>query len=243
MGSGETIDAGLPVTAFFTTRHGGVSVGPYGALNLATHVGDTPDAVARNRDLVAERAGAPITFLTAEHGIAVARLTEPLDRAPAADVLVTDTPGVALAAIAADCVPLLLHDSATGAVAAAHVGREGLYLGAVDSAVAALLDLRAAGVSGEISAAIGPAICGACYEVPLEMRERVAERHPAARASTRAGTPSLDLPRATETRLAELGAAQIARQRACTLETPDLFSHRRDGVTGRHAGVIVCEAR
>lgn len=243
MSPSEVIDAGLPVRAFFTTREGGVSTEPYASLNVATHVGDEPDAVSRNRGIAETYAGAPVTFLTAEHGITVAYVTEPLDPAPTADVLVTDAPGIGLAAIAADCVPLLLHDGATGAVAAAHIGREGLFLGAVDAAFAALLDLRGPGEGGEISAAIGPAVCGACYEVPFEMRERVAERHPSARASTRHGTPSLDIPRAIETRLAELGAAQIARQQMCTLETATLFSHRRDGVTGRHAGVIVCEGR
>lgn len=235
------LDAGLPVRAFFTARVGGHSAPPYASLNLAVHVGDRDDAVARNRAEVARRAGAPVTFLDAEHGIRVAEVTAP-DPAPApADVLVTRTPGVALAAIAADCVPVLLHDSATGAVAAAHAGREGVYAGVIDAAVAALLDMRPGRATrGVITAAIGPAICGRCYEVPAELRARVAARHPAAHAVTRAGTPSLDLPRAVEVRLGELGA-EVIRHRSCTAEDPAYFSHRRDGVTGRFAGVVVCE--
>lgn len=235
------ISAELNVRAFFTTREGGVSVAPYESLNVADHVGDNPAAVADNRSRVSQMAHAPVTFLTAQHGITVAHVSQPGQVAPPADVLVTTTPGVALAAIAADCLPVLIHDSASGAVAAAHVGREGLYRGTVDAAVAALLDIRGGWrVPGHMSASIGPGVCGQCYEVPAAMRDRVASRHPVARATTREGTASLDLPRAVEARLGELGFRQIVRHRACTREDPRWYSLRRDGTTGRHAGVIVC---
>lgn len=235
------IHAGLTVRAFFTSRDGGVSHAPYASLNVGSHVGDEPSAVDINRAIVEAEAGAPVAFLNAEHGIRVHRVTDARAPVPVADILVTTTPGVALGAIAADCAPLLLHDRATGAVVAAHVGREGLYRGAVDAAVAALLDLRTGHPDpGLLEASVGPAICGRCYEVPPELQARVAGRHPAARGTTTWGTPSLDLPRAIETRLGELGFIDIVHRRACTFEDPLLFSHRRDGVTGRHCGVIVC---
>ncbi|WP_144018819.1 peptidoglycan editing factor PgeF [Demequina sp. NBRC 110056] len=239
------LDAGLGVRAFFTSRAGGASVAPFDSLNVADHVGDDPAAVARNRETVARHAGAPVTFLSAEHGIAVARISRPGEVAQTADALVTDVPGVALAAIAADCVPVLMHDPTTGAVAAVHAGREGLFSGVIDNAVASLLDIRGVGRhsrgAGGMHASIGPSVCGRCYEVPAEMRARVAARHPSAFTSTRTGTPSLDLGRAIETRLSQLGFEQIIRSRLCTVETDTLFSHRRDGVTGRFAGVVVCE--
>ena len=235
------IDAGLEVRAFFTTREGGISAGPYGSLNVADHVGDQPRDVATNRRIVAELAGAPVTFLRAEHGIRVARVHTPGESPPMADALVTDVPGIAIAAIAADCVPVLLHDAASGAVAAIHAGREGLFAGVIDAAIAELLDVRAGWPGhGPISASIGPAICGRCYEVPEDLRARVGARHPAALATTAAGTPGLDLPRAVEVRLGELGIERIVRNPACTAESAHLFSHRRDGVTGRFAGVVVC---
>lgn len=236
------IDAGLRVRAFFTTRDGGVSEAPYASLNVADHVGDTPEAVARNRALVAERAGAPVTFLRARHGIRVARVHGFDNAPPGADALVTSVPGVALGAIAADCAPVLMHDEATGAVAAIHAGREGLFGGVIDAAIAELLDIRGGWrAPGELSASIGPTICGRCYEVPEDLRARVGSRHPSAMATTRQGTPALDISRAIEARLDQLGFDQIVRSRLCTAEEPDLFSHRRDGVTGRFAGVIVCE--
>ncbi|WP_082091998.1 polyphenol oxidase family protein [Demequina pelophila] len=237
----EVIDAGLPVRAFFTTRAGGSSTEPFASLNVATHVGDDAAAVASNRAAVSAHAGAPVTFLNAEHGIRVARIPAPGTEPPPADVLVTNTPGIALAAIAADCVPILLHDAATGAVSAVHAGREGVYAGAVDAGVAALLDLRAPRTPrGGLSASIGPAICGRCYEVGEDLRARVASRHPVAFATTRRGTPALDLPRAIETRLREMGLTRIVRHRICTLEDPRFFSHRGEGLTGRFAGVVVC---
>lgn len=236
------IEAGLGVRAFFTSRHGGVSAAPYESLNVADHVGDDPSAVAANREVVAGMAGARLSVLTAEHGSRVAEVTAPGQAPPPADALVTTTPGVALVAIAADCVPVLMHDRASGAVAAVHVGREGLYAGVLDAAVAAILDKRGGWkAAGAMDASIGPAICGRCYEVPAAMRDAVGARHPIAVATTSWGTPSLDLPRAVESRLGQLGFDQIVHHRACTLEDPGLFSHRRDGITGRIAGVIVCE--
>lgn len=235
------IDAALPVRAFFTTRNGGVSEAPYASLNLAVHVGDVPATVATNRQRVSEYAGVPVSFLTAEHGTVVASIAQPGQQPPPADALVTTVPGVALGAIAADCSPVLLHDSATGAVAAVHAGREGLYGGVIDSAWQAVLKLRGDGAIGAISASIGPTICGRCYEVPHEMRARIAERHPTAYATTRDGTPGLDISRAIAARLTDLGADTVVTSDLCTAESGLFFSHRRDDVTGRFAGVIVCE--
>jgi YfiH family protein len=235
------IDAGLNVRAFFTSRDGGVSDAPYATLNLATHVGDDAGHVDLNRSVVEHEARASVAYLNAEHGARVFHVRDARATVPAADVLVTNTQGIAIAAIAADCVPLLLHDAASGAVAAAHIGRNGLWVGAVDAAFAALLKLRERPASPAlIAASIGPAICGRCYEVPVAMRFEVGERHPSAVATTSWGTPSLDIPKAVETRLGELGVVQIMRQRYCTYEDAMFFSFRREGTTGRQCGVVVC---
>ncbi len=218
-----------------------MSEAPYDSLNLADHVGDKPAAVKKNRAILAELAGAPVTIMNPEHGATVARIAKPGTKAPVADILLTTEPGVALVTLAADCVPILAHDPVSGAVAAAHIGRMGLYGGAVDNLVAALADVRGAWKDmRSITAVIGPAICGKCYEVPEAMRTEVSERHPAAFATTKWGTPALDLPRAVEARMAELGVT-VVRLAHCTFEDPNLFSHRMDGVTGRQGGVIVCE--
>lgn len=239
------MDAKLPVRALFTDRTGGVSASPWDRLNLANHVGDDPNAVDFNRGIVEDRIGAPIAFMRPDHGVKVAQLgNEFLDglEPPVADVLVTTVPGLAIAALAADCVPVLAHDKATGAVAAIHCGREGLRKGVIDAAVAALIDIRGGWERPDaLSFSIGPSICGSCYEVPAAMQSEVAEHHPAARSATRWGAPGLDLPGAVVARLAKLGLLHVVRHDYCTFEETRLFSHRRDGVTGRQAGVIMCE--
>jgi len=239
------MDARLPVRAFFTDRHDGVSVRPYESLNLATHVGDDPAAVDTNRGVVEELVGVPVIFMRPDHGIAVARLDESyLDgrEPPVADVLITTVKGLGLATLAADCIPLLVHDASSGAVAAAHIGREGLRKGVVDAAVAAIIDSHHHGEHPEsVTFSIGPCICGKCYEVSGQVRSAVSRRHPLAASTTSWGTPSLDLPRAVAGRLAELGFTRVLRHEHCTFEELELFSYRREGTTGRQAGVIVCE--
>ncbi len=239
------MDARLPVRAFFTDRHHGVSVSPYGSLNLATHVGDDDAAVDINRGVVEELAAVPVIFMRPEHGIAVARLDASyLDgrEPPVADVLITTVKGLGLATLAADCIPLLAHDAASGAVVAAHIGREGLRKGVVDAAVAALVDTHHHGAHPEsVTVSFGPCICGRCYEVSDAVRLEVSQRHPLAESTTSGGRPSLDLARAVAERLEILGFNRIVRHEYCTFEESRLFSYRRDGTTGRQAGVIVCE--
>jgi hypothetical protein len=234
-----TLDAGLAVRAFFTTRVGGFSAAPYASLNGAFHVGDAEDAVEANRVRIDGLAGAPVAYMSQVHGDGVVRVRG-ADERPEADGLITDTAGLALAVLVADCVPVLLHDAATGAVAAVHAGRQGVAKRVVERAVAALVALGSSGTTG-ISAAVGPAICGACYEVPDSMRDEVASIEPAAFATTSAGTPSLDLRAAVDAQLRSAGVGSLHRVGGCTRESPELFSHRRDGITGRFSGVIRCE--
>ncbi len=237
-------DAQLPVTAIFTDRVGGVSTAPFDTFNLSTAVGDEPHAVEANREALSLRMGGPVVFMRPEHGATVVTVDDAMTSGadiPPGDVLITTTPGVSLAALAGDCVPLLLHDAASGAVVAAHVGRKGLVAGAVDAAMSALDAVRADPTDHTgVTAAIGPAICGRCYEVPPDMAAEVVAVHPAARAVTQWGTPGLDVANAVSTRLASLGVTRVHRDERCTYEDPHLFSFRRDGTTGRHGGVIRC---
>lgn len=230
-------DAGLAVPAFVTGRAGGVSQGPYAGWNLAEHVGDDSSAVAENRALLERVAGVPVAYMDPEHGAVVARVTAPGVQTRG-DALVTDVNGLALAALAADCVPVLLV--ATGvsgpvAVGAAHVGRRGLAAGVVPATVAALRELAP---SARLSASIGPGVCGLCYEVPAAMRDEVADVVPEAWSTTRQGTPALDIPAGVAAQLQRLAVAVARTDGRCTVEDAGLFSHRRDGVTGRFAAVI-----
>ncbi len=232
------LNAGLPVHAFFTTRADGVSSSPYDSLNVAYHVGDVAAYVDGNRALVEKRAGAPVAYMSQVHGNNVSVVSD-AGQAPESDALVTATPGLAVAVMVADCVPILMHDAGTGAVAAVHAGRMGVDNGIVAATVDALHALGAK--NRTISVNIGPAICGACYEVPADMQGALASRWPSAHATTSWGTPSLDLPAAVWSQIADVGIHNISRIHMCSREREDMFSHRRDGATGRFAGVIVCE--
>jgi YfiH family protein len=227
----------------FSDRFGGVSKHPYGDLNVGGHVGDDPEAVAENRRAAAAELGfhdaERVVYMNQVHGADVAYATMPWQgRAPDVDALVTDTAGLCLAVLVADCVPVLLADATAGVVAAAHAGRPGMKAGVVQAAVDRMCDLGAD--PGRIVAVTGPAVCGLCYEVPEEMRADVSERVPAAHCETRQGTPGLDVPEGVWSQLAVAGIdlAASTRLRVCTQESPDHYSFRRDGTTGRFAGFV-----
>lgn len=139
----------------------------------------------------------------------------------------------ALVVRVADCVPVLLASEDGRTVGVAHAGRQGLASGVVDAVVEQLRRRT----DQPISAVIGPSICGRCYEVPLAMREAVAEVHPVASDVTSRGTPALDLPGAVRHRLWELLDVEPELP-PCTLCDDGWFSHRRDAATGRQVGVV-----
>jgi hypothetical protein len=167
------------------------------------------------------------------HGSDVAVVDRPWDGAmPHVDALVTRERDLALAVLVADCVPLVLADPVAGVVAVAHAGRPGLVAGVVPAVVKAMNGLGAQA----ITARVGPSVCGHCYEVPETMRTEVAAAVPEAFATTRQGTPSVDVAAGVE---AQLRSARVAYERVagCTIEDQELFSYRRDRRTGRFAGV------
>ena len=218
----------------FTTRAGGVGVAPYDALNLGDHVGDDPAAVAQNRVLVATAAGVDALVLARQvHGAGVVEVTGPWAGEPLeADALVTRTPGVAVAVLVADCTPVVLLAPDDGVVGVAHAGRRGMQAGVALALVRAVRALGATRLVGRV----GPSICPRCYSVPLALREQVADHVPASRSVDRRGGPSLDVAGGV---LAQLSphCDDLLQLPGCSAEDPTLFSYRRDGVTGRYAGL------
>ena len=214
----------------FTNRTGGASTGAFASANLGFHVGDNPEQVARNRAQLFEEFG-PVAFMTQVHGDRVAVVEDVSDVDPTADALVTGIPGITLAVQVADCIPLLLISSQS--VAAVHVGRKGLVNGVALRALEVMRDMGAS----DIRAVIGPAICGVCYEVSEEIFAEVTALHPAAASKSAHGNRALDLPKALVKVLkAQNIEADIAG--GCTVENGELYSYRRDGVTGRQAGLV-----
>ncbi len=231
-----------PVELAFTDRLGGVSAVPFDSLNLAW-AGDDPVALEENhRRLIADFApGDAVAALSQVHGneVAVVGPDGPSHELHGhlharADGVVTDQPAVTLMVRGADCAPVLLADPGARVLGAAHCGRPGLAKGVVPATVARMRELGAR----EITAWLGPHVCGRCYEVPQELQDDVAQIAPQSRAMTSWGTPSIDLGAGIRAQLAADGVECVDVSR-CTRESPDLYSYRRDHLeSGRQAGII-----
>jgi hypothetical protein len=219
-----------------------VSRPPFDTANLGAAVGDDPAAVAENRRRLGEhlRLGDPSSWcwLRQVHGAAVVdgsrgvRGSSPLE----ADGAVTATRGLPLIVQTADCAPLVL--ATDDAVAVAHAGWPGLLAGVVEASVEAL---RGVG-KGAVRAALGPCVHPADYEFGRADLDRlVARLGPAVEGRTRTGAPALDMPAAVRAALTRAGVDQLVDVDVCTFASPDHFSHRRDGSTGRQALVAVLE--
>jgi hypothetical protein len=240
----ETDDRDRPVDAVemaFTGRSAGRGGGAYAGLNLGGHVGDAVADVEANREALAHEVDLSrerLVFMNQVHGSDVVEVDGPwAGEAPAVDGIVTRATDLALAVLVADCVPVLLHDVRAGVVGAVHAGRPGMVGGIVGRAVTAMRDLGATSVS----ATVGPSVCGRCYEVPADMASAAARTAPASAARSWRGTPAIDVAAGV---VEQLATADVAVQwvPGCTRESGDLYSYRRDGRTGRFAGVVVRRA-
>lgn len=229
------------VRAAFTTRLGGHSAGPFGALNLGTRVGDDPAAVAANRAAVARALGlpAPPQWLHQVHGTElVAAVADGIERN--GDAAWTRRHGVVCAVQSADCLPMLLCDRAGSLVAAVHGGWRGLAAGIVQRVLIGL------GVAPDgLLAWLGPAICGRCYEVGAEVRAAFCTADDRLAAQFRpADRPEHWLADLAGIARAQLEASGVPAEAIhggdrCTYEDGRRFySHRRDGPTGRMAALI-----
>jgi YfiH family protein len=233
--SGCSLDLG------FTDRSPSRGRGPYAGLNLGGHVGDDARQVEENRVAVAAEVGvdrAHLLLLNQVHGARVVEATGPwTGETPQADAVVTAVPGLALGVLVADCVPVLLHDVESGVVGVVHAGRPGMMSGVVGVTVAAMRDLGASA----LRATVGPSVCGRCYEVPPAMAAEASRVVASSSARSWTGTSAIDVATGVVEQLAAEGVP-VQWVPGCTRESPSLYSYRRDGVTGRFAGVVTMNA-
>ena len=224
----------------FTTRDGGISEPPYDRLNLGGAVGDDPARVAENWRRLERHTGLRFARVRQVHGARVVRARAPCDPAEEADAVLSAAEGVAACVSVADCVPILLADPESGAVAAVHAGWRGTLERAGAEGVLALA--REAGApASRLLAAIGPSIGPCCYEVSDDLAASF--RDALGEAVVRPGPrPILDLWKANAAVLAAAGvrADRIEVLGRCTAcERDRFFSHRRDaGQTGRQMAFI-----
>jgi polyphenol oxidase len=233
--------------AFFT-RRGGVSTGAYESLSFSSATGDSPDNVRRNLQRAGLALGVDETrihFLSQVHGRVAHTLAGNEAQSTLihveGDALVSRAPGLACGVRSADCVPVLLADRRSGAVAAAHAGWRGAVQGIVSASIEAL---RALAPDPDLIAAIGPHISLAAFEVSEDVAETIlkASRDPDIVDRSRP-KPHLDLRRMlrAELRWQGLKDAAIDDVWGCTVLEPErYFSFRRDGkASGRHLSAIV----
>ncbi|GIZ51156.1 peptidoglycan editing factor PgeF [Noviherbaspirillum aridicola] len=229
------------VRALSTTRAGGVSTGPYaapagGGLNLGVHVGDDPEAVARNRSLLRAHVPSEPAWLNQVHGVRVVDAGDVAGAAVDADAAIASAPGAVCVIQTADCLPVLFCDTEGKAVGAAHAGWRGLAGGVLQATAARM---REAG-AGEIMAWLGPAIGPQAFEVGQDVVDAFPGRSDAFRPIP--GQPGkflADIYLLARATLREAGVEKVAGGGRCTVSEPDSFySYRRDRVTGRMASLV-----
>jgi polyphenol oxidase len=221
-------------------EEGGASLPPFDRFNLGSHCGDQPEAVERNRRLLADRLHLPAAprWLQQVHGIDVVRFdAEGEDTAPIADAAVTSTPGTVLAVLSADCLPVLFAAVDGSEVAAAHAGWRGLAAGVLEATIAAM-DIA----PERLLAWMGPAAGPFAYEVGEEVRDAFMAHDASSSAAFAASRPGhwwCDLWRLARRRLSAAGVGRISGGGHCTItEAERFYSHRRDRRTGRMASLV-----
>jgi len=234
--------AATQVHAVTTTRVGGFSLAPYDSLNLATHVGDKPELVEKNRRKVTKALSMPSApiWLRQVHGPAVVEANES-NLAREADGSYTRSPGVVCAVLTADCLPIFLCDEAGQQVAVLHAGWKGLHAGVIASCIKEF-----AASPESIMVWLGPAIGPEAFEVGKDVYT--------AFTLIDSGFAECFVPCAENKWLANIyalatrllnrsGVTSIHGGRYCTYTEPDnFFSYRRDGQCGRMASLIWMDA-
>jgi len=217
----------MRVRYLITDRWGGVSKPPYHTLNLALHVGDDPQKVAINRQILPKRVGHSIQYANQVHGDEIAVVDRIIDP-PTCDGLLTQRANLALAILTADCYGVLLFDQKRSTIAALHAGRAGATKGIVSKALSLMKERYRC---EDIAAILSPGICQKCYDIG-DLAKEYPKRF--------LHGSHLDVKAMIEEQLRE-GGVEWRDFGICTSCDPDYFSYRRDGATGRFASVIWME--
>jgi polyphenol oxidase len=232
-----------------TERTGGVSESPYAELNLAFHVGDDPAAVVTNRERLAAALGVPLDAFVVAHQVHKGHVEVVTDlhrgrgartdddAIPGTDAFITRQPGLVLAVLTADCVPVIVLDPTLPAVGVAHAGWAGTLLHVTRRTVEKM-QAEFGSDPRSLVAAVGPSIGPATYEVRRDVADLA-----------RAEFAGLDVlrPNGDETYLFDLWASNVGDLVDAGLspenievagidtyaEAARFYSHRRDGTTGR----------
>ena len=244
----------LNVPHAFTTRLGGVSEGAFSSLNIAMHRGDSPENVEKNYEILADALGFDINnlVLTRQTHSDIVRVVTKSDAHgldhhsyPECDALITSDAGTALVVFTADCTPILLWDSLTGAVGAVHAGWRGTAADIAGKTVRAMQSEFGCDPQN-IRAAIGPNIGACCFETDADVPEAIIETFgkEAEQFICQNGDKyHVDLKGVNSLSLRKSGVESIEISSDCTMCQPDRFwSHRITGTNrGSQGAFIVCK--
>lgn len=219
----------------FFGRQGGVSKKPFDTLNIADHVEDNIEDVNRNRELLSEFLEMPLVFIGATHSPNVVNVKSeyPIIHKDT-DALVTREKNLGLVIMSADCAPIVLVDPIAHVVGVVHAGWQGMLVGVVENSVEGMLDLGAE--TQNMKAIIGPTISAKNFSATKERFEEVKSKEPSAAVILPNGELAVDIRKGVKTQLAKY-QIKTTDLNICTFENKELFSFRRDAVTGRNATV------
>lgn len=232
--SGELVTPTRSARWWFTSRDGGSSAAPFATRNLAAHVGDDLVAVRSNREELEQEIGfGPLSWMGPVHGVGIETVDDVVALAPNVDALSTRRSGRPLVTLGADCVPLVMI--AGDLAIAAHVGWRGFVAGMTPSILRLLAEQDIDPTTAQVL--LGPAICGVCYGIPEDRANAIRTVCESAVVTAHNGGPGADIRIGLTAQWAAVGA-RVQSVGPCTFEDHRYFSHRRDGVAGRQAGVI-----
>ena len=216
----------------FWGRNGGVSTGHFGSMNLAVTKGDTTDNVRRNREIISQTINAQLLTVEQVHGNDVAIVDKPWEfldpQTPKVDAIVSNTPGIAIGIITADCVPILIHDPINKTIAAIHAGWRGAHKGVIASTIKAMQSLGCQ--SENLICAIGPCIQQDNYEVSVHLYDDFTRINPtyALYFKPKGDRYNFDLMGTVKDQLLSSGIKQIENTGICTYDDElNYFSCRR----------------
>ncbi len=240
------------VDHFVSTRTGGRSLPPYESLNLGFHVGDSPETVLKNREHLAADIEIPLSNFTLArqiHSGTVTIVTEHMRGYGAVDfntaieetdAMVTSVPGLCLAVLTADCVPVLLFDPRKRVVAAVHAGWRGCVK-LIARKTVEILQQEFNCKPAELLVGIGPSIGPCHYEIGPEVISQVEDTFGSTDGNvtnqSADGKGYFDLWKANKRQIMETGVPpqNIEIAQICTYcKAHQFFSARHQkGTTGR----------
>lgn len=233
------------VTACFTGRDGGVSIPPYHSANLAFHVGDNPDDVVKNHDILADKLGFnrhSLIHMRQIHSdtIVIVDKTLSFDTPPECDALITNRPQTPLMVMSADCTGILIYDPIQKVIAAVHAGRAGALESILPKTIQKMGEVFGS-LSENLQITLGPSIHGCCYEINETIASETEDKGYPEALRRENGKVFLDVNTILLKQLNKLSIENIEVIEHCTsCRCNEYFSYRADAQhTGRLAGVII----